>query len=149
MELQIRQRNTQGITILDLKGRLALGESEALLRETITRLANAGAVNVILNCADLNEIDEDGLGFLVVCSTRLRKAGGALKLLNLSRDHLDLIVLARLEGTFDVFTDEIDAVNSFFPERAIRSFDLLEYAKRQKAEYAARHKGAGACAEVR
>jgi len=117
--------------ILDLKGRLALGESEALLRETITTLATAGDVKVILNCANLNEIDEDGLGFLVVCSTRLHKAGGALKLLNLRKDHLDLIVLARLEGTFDVFTDDISAVNSFFPERAVPSFDVLEYATRQ------------------
>jgi hypothetical protein len=100
-------------------------------------------VNVILNCEELNEIDEDGLGFLVACSTRLVKVGGALKLLNLRRDHLDLLVLARLEGAFDVFTDEISAVNSFFPERAVPSFDLLEYARRQKAEYDARHKNAG------
>jgi len=140
MELEIHQREIQGIVILDLKGRLVLGESEALLRETITRLANAGDLKVILNCANVNEIDEDGLGFLVVCSTRLRKAGGDLKLLNLSRAHLDLIVLARLQEAFDVFTDEVSALNSFFPERAVPSFDLLEYARRQKLEYAATQK---------
>jgi len=136
MELQIHQREIQGVVILDLKGRLALGESEALLRETVATLAEAGSLNVVLNCANLNEIDEDGLGFLVICSTRLRKAAGDLKLLNLSPDHLDLIVLARLEATFDVFTDEVSAINSFFPERAVRPFDLLEYARRQKVEYA-------------
>lgn len=141
MDLEIFQRQIQGIVILDLKGRLVLGESEALLRETITRLANTGDLKVILNCANVNEIDEDGLGFLVVCSTRLRKAGGDLKLLNLSRDHLDLVVLARLEGAFDVFTDEVSAVNSFFPERAVPPFDLLEYAKRQKLEYERQKQG--------
>jgi anti-sigma B factor antagonist len=140
VDLGINERERDGIVILDLKGRLVLGESEALLRETITSCANAGSLNVTLNCADLNEIDEDGLGFLVGCATRLRKAGGALKLLNLRRDHLDLCVLARLEGTFDVFTDEISAVNSFFPERVAPSFDLLEYARRQKIEYAERKK---------
>jgi anti-sigma B factor antagonist len=147
MELEIHQREIQGIVILDLKGRLVLGESEALLRETITGLANAGALKVVLNCANVKQIDEDGLGFLVVCSTRLRKAGGDLKLLNLSRDHLDLVVLGRLEGTFDVFTDEVSAINSFFPERAVPPFDLLEYARRQRVECAARQKNAVVCAD--
>ena len=139
MQLQIHERKTDGIVILDLRGSLVIGESEAFLRETIRSFANAGSLNVILNCAELNEIDEDGLGFLVGCSARLRKEGGALKLLNLCRDHLDLVVLARLEGTFDVFTDEISAVNSFFPERIAPSFDVLEYARRQRTEYTARH----------
>lgn len=140
MELEIHQREIQGIVILDLKGRLVLGESEALLRETITRLAEAGKLKVVLNCANVAEIDEDGLGFLVVCSTRLRKVGGDLKLLNLSRDHLDLLVLARLEAAFDVFTDEVSAINSFFPERVVPPFDLLEYARRQRVAYTVRQK---------
>jgi anti-sigma B factor antagonist len=148
MELEIHQREIQGIVILDLKGFLGLGESESLLRERITRLASAGALKVILNCANVNEIDEDGLGFLVVCATRLRKAGGDLKLLNLGRAHLDLVLLARLEGAFDVFTDEVSAVNSFFPERAVPPIDLLEYARQQKAEYAARQKNVEHLVEV-
>lgn len=142
MDLQIHQRMIEGIVVLDLTGRLVLGQSEALLRGTITKLGEAGSVNVILNCARVEEIDEDGLGFLVVCSTRLRKAGGALKLLNLRRDHLDLVVLARLEGAFDVYTDEVSAINSFFPERVVQGFDVLEYARRQRAEYALTHKNA-------
>lgn len=143
MDLQIHQRRIEGIVILDLKGCLVLGESEVLLRDTVTNLAAAGSLNVILNCANVNEIDEDGLGFLVVCQTRLRKAGGALKLLSLRRDHLDLVVLARLEGAFDVFTDEVSAINSFFPERAVAPFDLLAYARRQRAEHLKSHKNAG------
>jgi len=143
MDLQIQQREVEGIVILDLKGRLALGESEALLRKTITTLAEAGEVNVVLNCADVDEIDEDGVGFLLVCSTRLRGAGGALKLMNLSREKLDPVLLARLEGDFDASTDEVSAINSFFPERAVPSFDVLEYARRQNAEYTARQKRGG------
>ena len=140
MDLQIHQRHIEGIVILDLQGRLALGQSEVLLRDTITKLAEAGSVDVILNCASVDEIDEDGLGFLVVGATRLRKAGGALKLLNLRRDHLDLVVLARLEGAFDVYCDEVSAINSFFPERAVPAFDLLEYARQQRAAYLISHK---------
>jgi anti-sigma B factor antagonist len=147
MDLGIHQRQIEGIVILDLKGRLVLGASEALLRDTLTKLGEAGSVNVILNCASVEEIDEDGLGFLVVCSVRLRKAGGALKLLNLRRDHLDLVVLARLEGVFDVYTDEVSAINSFFPERAVPGFDLLEYARRQRADYALGHKKATECGD--
>lgn len=60
---------------------------------------------------------------------KLRKAGGDLKLLNLSLAHLDLVVLARLEGAFDVFTDEVSAIDSFFPEHAVPPFNLVEYAR--------------------
>lgn len=134
MELEIHQREIEGIRILDLKGRLVIGESEALFRETINELAQAGTVNVIVNCADLKEIDEDGLRCLVECSAKLREAGGALKLLNLSWDHVDLVARAGLEDAFDVFTDEVSAINGFFPERAIQPFDLLGYARQQRKQ---------------
>lgn len=127
MDLEISQRAKEGICILDLRGRLLIGNSEAMLRASIIDLAKSGIVNVILNLADAREIDDDALGALVLCDARLRRSGGALKLLSLSQVRMKLAVLMRLDKVFDVFADEQDAVNSFFPERALRHFDILEF----------------------
>jgi anti-sigma B factor antagonist len=132
MNLEIQQREKEGIRILDLRGHLVIGESEAALRDAVATLAKAGVVNVVLNFAEVKDIDEDGLGALVYCSAKLRISGGKLKLLNLSRVHIDLIVLTELDAAFDVFVDEQDAVNSFFPDRAVRRFDILEFVQQQE-----------------
>jgi len=129
MDLQIYQREKEGIRILDLRGSLAIGESEAFLRQAVIALADAGFVNVILNFAEVKEIEDDGLHALVFCSAKLVKSAGSLKLLNLGRVHIDLIVLTGLDASFDVFMNEQDAVNSFFPESAVRHFDILEFVK--------------------
>ncbi|MEP7353157.1 MAG: STAS domain-containing protein [Acidobacteriota bacterium] len=125
MDLEIHQRIKEGMPILDLRGYLVIGPSEATLRETIIALASAGTVSVILNCARVVEIDEDGLGALIYCSAKLREAGGELKLLNLKHVHLKLIVRAELDTAFQMFSDEQDAVNSFFPDRAILAVSAL------------------------
>ncbi|HSR09313.1 MAG TPA: STAS domain-containing protein [Bryobacteraceae bacterium] len=127
MDLQLQQREKEGIQILDLHGHLIEGASEARLRAVIVELAEARTVNVILNFADVTEIDNDGLGALVFCDARLTRASGALKLLNVSARHLDLMVLTKLDTISEVFTDEQDAVNSFFPDRAGLRYDILEF----------------------
>lgn len=127
MDLQLHQREREGIQILDLHGHLIEGTSEARLRSVIIELAEARTVNVILNLAGVTEIDTDGLGALVFCSARLVRASGALKLLNVSARHLDLMVLTKLDTISEVFTDEQDAVNSFFPDRAALRYDILEF----------------------
>ncbi|HXA06066.1 MAG TPA: STAS domain-containing protein, partial [Bryobacteraceae bacterium] len=71
MELQVHQREKEGIRILDFRGHLLIGGSEALLRKTIVDLAEAGAVNIILNLAGVTEIDDDGLGALIFCYARI------------------------------------------------------------------------------
>jgi anti-sigma B factor antagonist len=126
MDLQLLQREKEGIQILDLRGRLVIGESEATLRTAIVSLAEGGVVNVILNFAGVTEIDADGLSALAFCNARIVRSGGALKLLKISPLHLRLMVLTKLNTEFDVFTDEQDAVNSFFPDRAVRRYDILE-----------------------
>ncbi len=133
-QLEIHEREIQGIRILDLYGHIAAGPSEARLRERITTLTEAGAVNVILNCDSVMDIDADGLTCLKWCSARIRYAGGALKLLKVRWDHMDLIARAGLDKEFEIFSDELSALNSFFPERAVPAFDVLEYAKRQRKE---------------
>ncbi len=132
MALQIEQREREGIVILELNGRLIVGEPVSELRERITRLCETGSRNVLLNMADVDYIDSTGLGGLVICFTSLKKNGGALKLMNLNRRNIELLVLTKLTTVFDVFDDEQDAVNSFFPNREIRKFDILEFVRQQE-----------------
>jgi anti-sigma B factor antagonist len=131
MSLAIGQRTKEGIVILDLKGRLVVGEPVASLRERIRQLAESGSVSVILNLEQVDYIDSTGLGSMVICYTTLQKAGGALKILNLSRRNIELLVLTKLSTVFEVFNDEQDAVNSFFPNREIRKFDILSFVQQQ------------------
>jgi len=132
MDLQLHQREKEGIRILDLRGHLTIGDSEASLRAAIVALAEAGAVNIILNLAGVTEIDDDGLGALVSCYARIARSGGALKLLNLNPHHSSLMVLTKLDAVFEVFTDEHAAVDSFFPDRAVRHYDVLEFVQEQE-----------------
>jgi len=134
MSLDIEQREREGIVILDLKGRITTGEEATLFRETVHQLAGSQTTNVILNMADVEYIDSTGLGAIVVCSTAIQKAGGKSKLLNLNRRTIELLVMTKLATIFEIFTDEIDAVNSFFPGREIKRFDILNFVKAQQAK---------------
>lgn len=134
MSLDIQQRERDGIVILDLKGRITVGEEAGALRDRVASVTAAGSKNIILNLAHVDYIDSTGLGALVMCSTNQRKAAGALKLLNLNRRNIELLVMTKLATVFDLFTDEQDAVNSFFPDRAIRTFDILSFVEQMKKE---------------
>jgi len=132
MNLQIGQCQKEGVQILRLRGPLVIGESESLLRETILKLAETRPVNIILDFAEAKEIDDDGLAALVLCHARVLSGGGALKLLNLARAHMDLFILLKLDTVFDSFTDEHDAIDSFFPDRVVPHYDILEFVEEQK-----------------
>lgn len=131
MNLQIEQRETEGIVILDLKGPLTLGHGDLELRDRLPALHQSGQVNIILNLKDVSDIDSTGLGTLVFGLARLRKTGGRLALVNLNRSHLELFLLTRLAIAFEFFEDEQDAVNSFFPGRALKRFDVLTFVEQQ------------------
>ncbi|MCP5112135.1 MAG: STAS domain-containing protein [bacterium] len=131
MSLTIREKDKEGIRILELDGRLTVGEEVAKLREQIKAEQTAGNLNLILNLDRIEYIDSTGLGTLVICYTSLQKAGGQLKLLNLSKRNIELLILTKLTTVFELFNDEQDAVNSFFPEREIRRFDILNFVKSQ------------------
>ena len=79
----------------------------------------------------MTKTDSDGLEALVLCHTQIRKRGGALKLARLNIEHLSLNVLTKLNTVFEVFVDEQDAINSFFPGRATRHYDVLEWVQEQ------------------
>ena len=130
MALSLSRREREGVVILDLKGRLVAGEEATTLRDKVKELAT-GPVNMILNLEGVDYIDSTGLGGMVICFTSMRKVGGTIKLLNLSRRNVELLVLTKLETVFEVFADEQDAVNSFFPDRELKKFDILAFVQSQ------------------
>ena len=133
MSLDIRESLREGVVILSLKGRLTVGEASTV-REQCNAVAAGGNVNVLLNLEHVEYIDSTGLGALVICFTSLKKAGGALKLVNPNKRNIELLLLTKLHTIFEVFSDEQDAVNSFFPDREIRHFDILKFVQAEKDE---------------
>jgi len=132
--LEITQREREGITILEMKGRITVGKEATALREKCAELQAANVTNVILNLADVEYIDSTGLGALVICATTARKNGGSVKLVNLNRRNIELLVMTRLSTAFETFNDEQEAVNSFYPDRKIKAFDILDFVQNMKQE---------------
>ena len=134
MPLDIHQREREGITILDLTGRITVGPEASALREKTTQLSDAGNRNLVLELSGVDFIDSTGLGALVICATSLRKAGGNMKLVNLNRRNIELLVMTKLATVFEIFTDEQDAINSYYPDRKIKTFDILDFVNKMKNE---------------
>jgi len=134
MALEIQTREREGIAILDLKGRITVGPEATALREKVSELSAAGKRNMTLNLEGIDYIDSTGLGALVICATSLRKNGGALKLLNLNRRNIELLVMTKLATVFEIFADEQDAISSFYPDRKIKTFDILDFVQNLKKE---------------
>jgi anti-sigma B factor antagonist len=132
MGMEIKQREKEGITILDLEGPLIAGGAATALREKLQEILAAGLANVILDLQQVDYIDSTGLGSMVVCYTSLRKANGKLVLLHLNKRHVELLILTKLSTVFELFEDEQDAVNSFFPNREIKRFDILRFVEQQR-----------------
>lgn len=107
------RREVGEITIVDLSGRISLGEGSALLRKTIRDLLEDGQTKILLNLGDVNYIDSSGIGELVSGFTAVRSRDGELKLLNLTKKVHDLLQITKLFTVFDVYTDESTAVRSY------------------------------------
>jgi len=134
MSLDIQQHEREGVTIVKFHGRLTAGKEATALREKIAELIAAGAPNVVLDLKGVDYIDSTGLGALVMAATSMRKAGGNLKLLNLNRRNIELLVMTKLATVFEIFSDEQDAVNSFYPDRKLNTFDILDFVQQMKKE---------------
>lgn len=130
-QLDIQPRLKEGIAILDVSGRLAVGGASEL-REKVNGEVAQGHNQIILNLKEVDYIDSTGLGTMVICYTTLQKAGGNLKLVNLNRRNIELLLLTKLSTVFQIFGDEQDAVNSFFPDREIKRFDILSFVQQHK-----------------
>jgi anti-sigma B factor antagonist len=134
MHLEINQREREGILLFDLKGRIIAGDEVGALRTAIESLPQDGGPKVILNMQAVDYIDSSGLGTMVMCQMRLQKIKGMAKLAYLNRRSLELLLLTKIDTIFEVFDDETEAVNSFFPEREIRRFDILSFVQQMKKE---------------
>jgi len=130
MPLDIAESMREDVVILTLKGRLTLGESN-LVREKIAALSAARKHNIVVDLGAVDYIDSTGLGILVICFTSLKKQGGALKLVNPNKRNVELLLLTKLHTVFEVFNEDQDAVNSFFPDRQIKHFDILSFVQNQ------------------
>ena len=134
MPLELAKRDREGVTILDFKGRITAGEEAGVFRDAVEEVSRSADARVILNLHQIDFIDSTGLGAMVMCSTRLRKTGGTTKLLNLNRRQMELLVMTKIDTIFEVFDDEMEAVNSFFPGREIRKFDILSFVQQMKKD---------------
>src|SRR5215468_6527728 len=111
--MQIDQRAIGDVTVLDLKGKITLGEGDELLKDKVNSLVNRGHKKIVLNLADVPYIDSAGLGEIVRTYTTVSRQGGSLKLLNLTKRITDLLAITKLLTVFETFEAEGDAVKSF------------------------------------
>jgi len=93
MALEINRKEHEGVTILDMKGRITVGPEATALREAVAAAVTDNIRQLVFNLAQVDFIDSTGLGAVVMCSTTMRKAGGAVKLLNLNRRNIELLVM--------------------------------------------------------
>ena len=106
-------RQVNGVIIVDLSGRITLGEGSVLLRDMVRDLVTKGQRKILLNLGDVTYIDSSGIGELVSAFTTVRNQGGELKLLNLTKKVHDLLQITKLYTVFDVKDDEATAVAAF------------------------------------
>ena len=113
MTMKASTRQVDGITIVDLSGRITLGEGSVVLRDNIRDIVGQGHKKILLNLGDVTYIDSSGIGELVSAFTTVRNQGGELKLLNLTKKVHDLLQITKLYTVFDVRDDEAGAIKSF------------------------------------
>jgi anti-sigma B factor antagonist len=111
--MQIQERTVGDVVVLDVKGRITLGEGDELLKDKVNSLVNQGHRKIVLNLADVPYIDSAGLGEIVRTYTTVSRQGGSLKLLNLTKRITDLLSITKLLTVFETFESENDAVRSF------------------------------------
>jgi anti-sigma B factor antagonist len=112
-ELTITERQAGDITILDMSGKVTIGDGSVALRTVIRRLLQEGKKKILLNLAGVGYIDSSGIGELVSSFTTTNNAGGQLKLLNLTQKLQDLLAITKLLTVFDVYNDEGEALGTY------------------------------------
>lgn len=112
-DITISERQAGDVTILDLDGKVTIGEGSVALRNAIRRLLGDGKNKILMNLGGVGYIDSSGIGELVSSFTAVNKEGGTLKLLNLTQKIQDLLAITKLLTVFDVYEDEAEALASF------------------------------------
>ena len=113
MSMKVKTRQVDGITILDLSGRITLGEGSVTIRDAVRDVLAKGSNKILLNLGDISYIDSSGIGELVSAFTSVRNQGGELKLLHLTKKVHDLLQITKLYTVFDVKDDEAGAIAAF------------------------------------
>ncbi len=113
MTMKASSRQVDGVTIVDLSGRITLGEGSVVLRDTVKDLSTQGQKKILLNLGNVTYIDSSGIGELVSAYTSVRNSGGELKLLNLTKKVHDLLQITKLYTVFDIQDDEASAISAF------------------------------------
>jgi anti-sigma B factor antagonist len=111
--MQIEERKVGDVVVLDLKGKVMLGQGDELLKDKVNSIVNQGHRKIVLNLADVPYIDSSGLGEIVRTYTTVSRQGGSMKLLNLTKRVNDLLAITKLLTVFETFDTEDDAVKSF------------------------------------
>ena len=112
-QLNIKERPAGDVTILDLSGKITIGEGSVQLREAVRKLLDDGKKKILLNLGDVSYVDSSGIGELVSSYTTTNNQGGQLKLLNLTKKIQDLLMITKLLTVFQTFDNEEEAVASF------------------------------------
>jgi anti-sigma B factor antagonist len=118
MSVKLTTHQKGEVTIIDISGKLTLGEGTSTLRTKIRELVEGGSKRIVLNMADVSYMDSSGLGELIASHTTVTTAGGEMKLLNLAKRVHDLLKLTKLYTVFETFEDEASAVDSFSVAKA-------------------------------
>ena len=111
--MQIEERAVGDVVVLDLKGRITLGDGDQLLKDKVNSLVNQGHKGIVLNLAGVPYIDSAGLGEIVGSYTTVSRQGGSLKLLNLTKKITDLLAITKLLTVFETYDSEDEAIKSF------------------------------------
>src|SRR5438876_280462 len=127
--MHIEERSVGDVVVLDLKGKITLGEGDELLKDKVNSLVNQGHRKILLNFADVPYVDSAGLGEVVRTYTTVSRQGGSLKLLNLTKRITDLLAITKLLTVFETFDAESDALKLFLNTKALAALSA-----RSKAE---------------
>jgi anti-sigma B factor antagonist len=111
--MNITERQVGDVTVLDLEGKILLGEGDIQLKQYVSDLIARGVRRVLLNCREVPYMDSSGLGEVVRCYTTVKRAGGELKLVNLTKRLVDLLTITKLISVFETHDSEEKAINSF------------------------------------
>ena len=111
--MKIIQRNVDEVTILELEGRITIGEGDVMMRDAVMGLVEMGRTKILLNMSRVSYMDSSGVGELLACLTKVDEAGGHFKLLNISTKIKNLLHIAQILSVFEYFNDEEKAVASF------------------------------------
>jgi anti-sigma B factor antagonist len=113
VSMKATNRIVEGVAVVDMSGRITLGEGSVVLRDTIRDLIGKGNKKILLNLGDVTYIDSSGIGELVSAFTAVRREGGELKLLKLTKKVHDLLQITKLYTVFDIKDDEATAIKAF------------------------------------